>query len=274
MRVSVITATRNLIAAGRAEMFRQNVASVRAQHGAEVEHVVVDGASDDGSRETIAAMAAAGEIDAFRSAPDSGVYEAMNRGAALATGAYLVFLNSDDYLIRADGIADLVRHARDWPDFVAAPVLCLDAEGGRRVLGVSRFYARVLVTMPFCHQGLAMRRDLFERLGGFDLGYRILGDYDLVLRMFLGGGRGVRMARPFAAFRPGGISSDVPRLRAEYRAIWRRQLPGGEGVSEAEWEAAGTAGSLPRPVLRAVAASPGMPARLRWVARWRLIRGS
>lgn len=272
MRLSVITATRNLIEAGREETFGQTVASVRGQQGADVEHVVVDGASTDGTRERIEELAAKGAVDVFRSAADCGVYEAMNRGAALASGDYLLFLNSDDYLHRTDGLAELAETAAGAPDFVAAPVLCLGADATTRELGVSRFYARVLVDMPFCHQGFAIRRDLFARLGGHDLRYRILADYELILRMFLAGARGVRMERPFATFRPGGLSSDVAALQAEYRTIWRALLPGTAEVSEADWEAAEAARTLPRRVLRAVAASRDVPGRIRWLARWQLLR--
>ena len=272
MRISVITAAWNLIEAGREATFRQTVESVRAQVGADVEHVVIDGGSTDGTAAWARGMAEAGEIAVFHSEPDRGVYEAMNRGAARATGDYLLFLNSDDFLHRNDGLADLAGQAASGPDFLAAPVLCLGEDGRPRVAGVSRFYARVLVTMPFCHQGLAMRRDLFQRLGGFDLGYRIVADYDLVLRMFLAGATGRRLSRPIATFRPGGLSSDRDALAEEHLAVWKARLPGVEEVDDRDWDAAAARRTLPRPVLRAIAGSREYPTRLRWIARWHLLK--
>lgn len=257
MRISVITATKNLIEAGRAETFSQTVASVKDQSGVDVEHLVIDGGSTDGTPEFLASLG----VEAV-SEPDRGAYDGMNRGAARAKGAYLLFLNSDDYLHRSDGLALVDRAIADNPDFVAAPVVCLGEDGQSSIAKVSRFYARILHTMPFCHQGLVMRRDLFERLGGFDLRFQIVADYDLVLRMFLAGAKGRRLSVPFATFRPGGLSSDRERLRLEHQQVWAKNLPGYEKG----------AADLPRAVLTAVARAPDIPSRLRWIARWHLLK--
>jgi glycosyltransferase involved in cell wall biosynthesis len=271
MRLSVITATYNLIEAGRAEMFRAMAARVAAQTQGEVEHLIIDGGSNDGTQALGAEVCGAG-LARFLSEPDRGVYDAMNKGAAQATGDYILFLNSDDDLLSDDALAGVVKGLNAELDFLAAPVIFETDDGTQSTSGVSRFFARVLTTMPFCHQGLVMRRDLFESLGGFDLRFPVAADYDLVLRMFLGGAKGRVLSEPFSLFRPGGISSDRAALARDHRAIWCARLPGANRVDAAEWDTAERRKTLPQPVLRALLNRGDLPLRIRLIARWHLLR--
>ena len=96
-KVTVITATYNLIRAGRAETIVQAIESVHDQkYEGEIEHLIMDGASDDGTLDLLAPFSEQGWIKVV-SQKDSGLYDAMNKGLATATGKYTVFLNSDDY---------------------------------------------------------------------------------------------------------------------------------------------------------------------------------
>ena len=79
------------------------------QTGVVVEHLIIDGSSTDGTLDFLQAYTNAHHDIRILSKPDSGIYEAMNRGIALSRGKYVIVLNSDDYYHRADGLASSVK---------------------------------------------------------------------------------------------------------------------------------------------------------------------
>src|SRR5574344_252389 len=129
--VSVITAAYNLIANRRADSFRQMVASVRELGRLlPVEHLVKDGASTDGSLELYREVCPDSRVI---SAPDDGIFDAMNRAAAEAAGTYLVFLNSDDFYHDPAALAELVRRLdRSGADYAYAPIRRVRRDGSIR----------------------------------------------------------------------------------------------------------------------------------------------
>ena len=94
--VTIITITYNLIKDGREAYFRECVESVHNQCYGNFEHIIIDGASDDGTIDLLNEYAQKGWIK-YYSEPDNGIYNAMNKGIEKANGKYIVFLNSDDY---------------------------------------------------------------------------------------------------------------------------------------------------------------------------------
>jgi glycosyltransferase involved in cell wall biosynthesis len=99
--VSYVTVVRNAVTT-----LPRTLASVKAQRGAAVEHIVVDGLSSDGTLRVIEAHA--GQIDYFVSEPDSGLYDALNKAVSLARGSLVCVLNADDWLT-ADAAATAAR---------------------------------------------------------------------------------------------------------------------------------------------------------------------
>ena len=97
-KVTVITVTLNLIKNGREKIFRQCVESVHRQTYKNIEHLIIDGASTDGTLELIAEYEKKGWLRCV-SEPDKGMADAMNKGIKNATGEYIAILNSDDYYI-------------------------------------------------------------------------------------------------------------------------------------------------------------------------------
>jgi glycosyltransferase involved in cell wall biosynthesis len=109
-RVSIVTCTRNIIRNGRRHWLEQCLRSVREQdYGGEIEHIVIDGASDDGTQELLRHFSGITVV----SEPDSGIYDAMNKGLACASGLYVAFLNSDDHYCSPAAVADSVRAMRE-----------------------------------------------------------------------------------------------------------------------------------------------------------------
>lgn len=214
-RLSVITVARNAAAT-----IADTMASVAAQDCESYEHIVVDGASDDDTV-PVARELATGRTRIV-SAADHGIYDAMNRGLALATGDYVGFLNADDFLLRRDALALLVQAAGSAPDAVAAGVAIVAARPPfpwRRGYSATHFRPWMLRFghMP-PHPGFYASAESFRQLGAFRTDLAISGDFDWILRFHRAGGRAVAIGETLVAVREGGASN---RGLASRRAIAR-----------------------------------------------------
>jgi len=206
IKITIITITYNLKKAGRENTFRQCVESVHNQTYKNIEHIIVDGASTDGSLDLIKEYAKKGWIT-YISEPDSGVYDAMNKGLKLATGDYIAFLNSDDYYHDTSGIQAVVdTFLSSKADFCYGTCNFVTESGD--FYGVSKpvigsFYAH----MPFSHQTLFVDTDLMRKIGGFDSdNFKNAGDYDFIIRLCLSGATSCECSLNFVSYRMGGLS--------------------------------------------------------------------
>ena len=221
--ISIVTAVRN----ARATV-GDTIASVRDQTFRHREHIVVDGASTDGTLDIIRAHGAA--LAGWSSEPDAGIADAMNKGLARARGRYVLFLHADDYLTDPDALARAAPALASGADIYAFDILFEGAAGTVRRRPRGRSW-RLMFKTQFWHQGTLCRRDLFERIGGFDRRYAIAMDYEFFLRAVRLGASVERVPEVLAVMRDTGISSrrDWPTLRrrfAEERAIHRQHCPG------------------------------------------------
>lgn len=159
--------------------------SVASQTCGLYEHIVVDGASTDGTRALVAAAAGA-DRRCLISEPDRGLYDAMNKGMALATGDYLIFLNSGDKFHSTDTlqlIADTIMR-EDYPGVVYGQTDLVD-DSGRRIgprhltaperLGYADFARGMLV----CHQAFVVLARIAPR---YSMQYRFSADYDWTVK--------------------------------------------------------------------------------------------
>lgn len=226
LRISIIT-----VASNAAATIGDCLSSVASQDYGAVEVIVVDGASTDA---TLSIVTSFGEhVDRVLSEPDRGIGDAMNKGLALASGEYILFLHADDYLISPDAISRVVAAIGKNPvadihafglDFLSG-----DIPNRRMARGFSwwmNFKSRIL------HQAVFCSRTLFDRLGGFDTDFRIAMDYDFFLRAYRAGAVLERHDDVVAVMRDTGISSrkDVTSLAdrfAEERIVHRRHCKSG-----------------------------------------------
>lgn len=204
--VTVITTTFNLVKSDRVGHFRNCVASVQAQTYKNVEHLVIDGASTDGTLEIIREYENEGKLKCY-SEPDKGIYDAMNKGIALAKGKYIAFLNSDDLWHDARGIemsVSLLEYSQ--ADFSYAPVRFITEEGDfirSQNPQIGGFYCY----MPFCHQTMFTRVDAIRRVGGFDgERYSLSAAYDTTMKLIMNAGKVVYVPLNFTTFRRSGAS--------------------------------------------------------------------
>ncbi len=181
LKISVIT-----VAWNAAATIADTCASVAAQQGVEVEHLIIDGASTDATAAVVAAHARPGHI--FVSEPDRGLYDAMNKGVARATGDVIGFLNADDFFCRSDALRLVANAAGATVAAVSGGVAIVRADDASRL-------TRAYPPTPFApwmlrfghmppHPGFYARRSVFDAIGGFDTAIRIGADFDWMVRFF------------------------------------------------------------------------------------------
>ena len=212
--VSVITVCYNAAAT-----IAETLKSVRRQTWRPLESVVVDGASTDGTQDIVARYADI--TGTVVSEKDQGIYDAMNKGIALAQGEILHFLNADDSFVDEKVVADAVLIFQTAPevDLVFGDAVYRTPEGDFR-RSYKHINGRNLLYGDLCHQVVFARRSLFERFGNFNLDYRINADYDWFLRTFHGKARIKYIHRTIAYFQLGGQSStNLERMHAERQRI-------------------------------------------------------
>jgi glycosyltransferase involved in cell wall biosynthesis len=206
MKISIITVCFNA-----ADTVAETLRSVAAQTYPEVEHIVVDGGSTDGTLECIATHGR--HLAHFLSEPDRGIYDAMNKGIRLASGEIVGILNADD-VYADDKVLSRVAAAMKKGSLDA---LYGDVEffaPGNPAATVRRYSSRRFSPgrlawgwMP-AHPTLFVRRELFERYGLYRIDFRIAGDYELVARIFKSGDIAYRyLPEVLVRMSTGGVST-------------------------------------------------------------------
>lgn len=208
--------------------FERTKASILSQSFRDWEWLVVDGGSVDG---TAAAIEAAGESIAWWcSEPDRGIYDAMNKGLARASGEFVVFLNSGDALADADTlrvVAERIAHADASVSMICGDV-CYEVTPSLAYLQRSRpFQTYLRHSMPTSHQAMYFRTTLHQEVP-YDAGKRVAGDYDAVCRMFMRNANVVYLPRTLSVVWRGSESTSIRRPLDNIReaAATQRQVLG------------------------------------------------
>jgi glycosyltransferase len=230
VKISIVTAVRN-----RVETVADAIASVAAQTHPQVEHLIIDGASTDGTLEVVERLCR--PTMRVISEPDQGIYDALNKGLGLATGEVVGLVHSDDVLAGPQ-VLDWVAAAFAVPQ-VAAVYGDLDYVSAGNPQRVVRQWragectpARLRRGWMPPHPTLFVRRDVFERYGVYDTSYRIAADYDAILRWL--GREGLRTAyipKVMVRMRLGGTSNAslghvLRKSREDYRALRSNRMGG------------------------------------------------
>jgi glycosyltransferase involved in cell wall biosynthesis len=183
MRLSVITVCLNA-----RETIEEALVSIHGQTHADKEHIVVDGASTDGTLDIIDRHRRG--IDSLISGRDRGLYHAMNKGIEAATGDYVGFLNSDDVYGDSRVLERIATAlgAGGWDAAHGDLVYVSQTDPGK----VLRYWkSKPYVPGMFeagwhpAHPTLFVRRELLRELGGFNTNYRFHADFDLMVRLFI-----------------------------------------------------------------------------------------
>jgi glycosyltransferase involved in cell wall biosynthesis len=185
VRISVVTAVRN-----RVGTIGQAMASVQAQTHPDIEHIIQDGGSTDGTLEAIALLSKAETL--LVSEPDHGIYDAINRGILRATGDVIGLMHSDDFFADDGVIAKVAAAFSDRAiDGVYGDLQYVSAIDPNRVIRHWRSgsYEPSLLKRGWMppHPTLYLRREVFDRFGLYDTSFSIAADYDAMLRYLVHG---------------------------------------------------------------------------------------
>lgn len=217
MILSIVTINYN-----NAEGLKKTLASVAAQTVTEFEHVVVDGASTDGSADIIREYAEKTSYPVrWVSEPDKGIYNAMNKGLRMTSGEYVQVLNSGDIYATANVVARMVDalHQNNNPEFLYGNMIrrhpdgSIDGKSERVEYSLRNYY-----TSTMNHDCCWIHRSLFERYGLYDENLKIVSDWKWFLSAIgLGHVKPVYVDIDVTIFDLTGISERNLQLRNEER---------------------------------------------------------
>ncbi len=206
MKISIITVVYN-----GAETIEETIQSVFSQNFKDIQYIVVDGGSTDGTIDIVRRYS--DKIDEFISEPDNGIYDAMNKGIALATGDVIGLLNADD-VYQDEMILDKVAGCFKQPDIDAcyADLVYVSQSDTSHIVRYWRscIYEPGLFLsgwMP-AHPTLYLRRAIYQKYGVFDLSYKLQSDFELTMRfMHVHNIRTQYIPEVFVRMRTGGASN-------------------------------------------------------------------
>lgn len=206
LTVSIITVSYNSV-----RTIADTINSVLDQTYPEIEYIIIDGSSTDG---TITIIDSFGKrISKFISEPDNGIYAGINKGIRLATGDIVGILNSDDFFCNNTVIERVVESFMENEiDAVFGDVQFVDKVNTSKVV---RYYsskhfntARFRFGFMPAHSSFYVKRELFEKLGYYKTDYKIAADYELLIRfLYINKIKYKYLEMPFLSMRMGGVSN-------------------------------------------------------------------
>lgn len=215
MQLSIITINFNNI-----DGLRQTIDSVLSQTWHDFEWIVIDGGSSDGSKDLL--LQHQSHFSYWCSEPDTGIYNAMNKGICKAHGDYCLFLNSGDYLNNERVLSDAFSHVKGQD--IALFDMIADKEGPLEYLcrvDVFPIAVDCLILGALPHQAALIRRQLFSTIGLYDENLRIVSDWKFFFQAIVFHQVSCSYnAMIFAKVQPGGLST----TQIEYREHERQQV--------------------------------------------------
>ena len=226
MLLSIITINRN-----NAQGLAKTLQSVASQICKDFEHIIIDGASTDGSVEVIKEYV--GKVQhkvRWVSEPDKGIYNAMNKGIRMAEGEYIQILNSGDCLASDDvvGCMLMALDENQFPGILYGNMIKIASDG--KVVGKSgytEYSLRQFYSSTLNHDCAYIKRSLFDEYGFYDENLKIVSDWKWYLQAIgLGRVKPVYVNIDLTLFDTGGISEQNLKLRnAERRKVLEEVMP-------------------------------------------------
>jgi glycosyltransferase involved in cell wall biosynthesis len=217
VKLSIITITYN-----SAATLPVTIDSVLIQQGVDLEYIIVDGASTDGTVEVIKRAAAQDDRIRWISEPDKGIADAFNKGLKMATGDWIGIINSDDAY--APGALETVAATillNPDADVIHGDLLRINEQGKPLFLFKPADLSKAIWhKMPISHPTTFVARTAYARVGEFNNRLKVAMDYDLILRLHLAGASFCYVDRVLAQMRSGGVSdTDLWSGLRELRAV-------------------------------------------------------
>lgn len=218
LKITIVTVTFN-----NCDTIEKTVTSVLDQNYLNLEYIVIDGGSTDGTLEILDKYK--NKFKYFKSSTDKGIYDAMNKGIAEATGDLVGFVNGDDYLYE-----DVLNHVSDC--FIEAKTKLLFSVGdidyvdhndnivGSKICrSTKQILKRRYIEMPTNHLSMFVPIEAFKDNGFFDLRFSNRADYFFILKLIKNGYRPLHLRKKIGCFRLGGQSGSYSTFLENYKII-------------------------------------------------------
>lgn len=199
------------------EAFRNTLESLNKQTSRDFEYIVIDGKSKDGTLEELVNFP---DINAkVICESDRGIYDAMNKGIALANGKYLYFLNAGDCFFEPSTLEKVLRELKSSEVTIVHGAIEVQFEGQNRFKPAFS-PSDLWQASNFCHQGIFVKSD-YHKTNPYDLSFAITADYKLVYDAYKNGMTFQMLPLTIAHFMAGGISDKnrIKLLREKFKIV-------------------------------------------------------
>lgn len=163
----------------QADFLREALRSIERQTFKDYEIIVMDGLSKDNTGEVVAEFKHLPIV--YRSEPDKGIYDAMNKGVDISSGTYLYFMGCDDSLASEDTLAMVFANAAILKNDVIYGDVRFTETG---IIYDGQFSTLKLMMANICHQAIFVKKKVFDKIGKFNLRYKTYADWEFNMRWF------------------------------------------------------------------------------------------
>ncbi|MFA5023134.1 MAG: glycosyltransferase family 2 protein [Candidatus Paceibacterota bacterium] len=217
--ISVVTPCLNIVSEGREEFFRKMMGSVHNQSFKDTEHIVVDNGSTDGTMEILEEYRQKGWITVLAREEKRGIYPAMNHGIRLTKGDYINIMNTDDYFTDLNFLETAIKNIKKTgTDFIHADWVIKSKKDKPDSIKKGN-EQQAFFRMPFRHQTMVVKKEIFDEIGLFDENYQVCADYKWVIKMLLANKKGYYLPQVVVCSLDGGASSNRPKCIEEVSKI-------------------------------------------------------
>lgn len=246
--VTIITPTYNIIDEGKADDFTLLVNLLNRQSYPYVEHLIVDNASTDATTEFLKEYKNSGYIN-FLSAPDTGKYDAVNKGLMRAKGKYIGILSCDDFYHDIMAIEEIVSAMEEEnADYACCNSYCIQPDGS-----VSQYQPAMLNVfqiVPCPRQAIFYKKEALEKLKYFDSKFKLLADYDMIIRLVMNKFNGIIFDKNIVTYK---VSEQAikhsSQIEAECSHIFHKNYGSLYPLKQEEIDRMVKISEIPRPLL-------------------------
>ena len=220
MKLSIVTINYNNL-----EGLKITMDSVVNQTWQEFEYIIIDGGSTDGSAAFIESQS--GNIDYWVSEPDKGIYNAINKGIAKASGEYLLFLNSGDIFVSSNMLSscDQIMANKEAAVFYGQIIVDKDSKE-KTIVYPQELTLRYLQNMVINHQACFFKLTTLLENKGYDEKYSLAADYHYYLKLYIAGKTFCPILFPVVKYDLTGVSSvRMEDYRVEMKQVWSDTIP-------------------------------------------------
>ena len=217
--VTIITPTHNIVEKEQTDDFNLLISLIDRQTYPKIEHLIVDNASTDGTTELLKNYKNKGYLN-FNSERDNGKFAAFNKGIMRAKGKYISFVSCDDFYHDITAITDVVNLMEaEQADFCYSSAYCRHPEGF--VFAFEPSIYNVFQVMPCARQAMFFRKSMLEKENYFDEKYKIMADFDLVIKIMLKKYKGIYFDTNYVTYKLGQKGFENPkRVEEETKMLY------------------------------------------------------